>query len=62
MTLIPRGSQGRLQGDDAQTAGVTDVATGKIRNAQLIVAVLRASNYTCLETTWSQQLPDWTDR
>jgi len=58
MTLIPRGSQGRLQGDDAQPAGVTDVATGKIRGAQLFVAVLRASNYTCLKTIWSHQLPD----
>ncbi len=42
-----------------QTVGVTDGATGEIRDAQIFVAVLGASNYTYLEATWSQQLPDW---
>ena len=42
-----------------QTVGVTDGATGEIREAQVFVAVLGASNYTYLEATWSQQLPDW---
>lgn len=42
-----------------QTVGVTDGATGEIREAQIFVAVLGESNYTCLEATWSQQLPDW---
>lgn len=50
MTLIPRGRQGRLQGYDAQTSGVDDEATGKIRSAQVCVAELRMSNYTRLET------------
>lgn len=42
-----------------QTVGVIDGSTGEIRQAQVFVAVLGASNYTYLEATWSQQLPDW---
>lgn len=42
-----------------QTVGITDGSTGEIRDAQVFVAVLGASNYTYLEATWSQQLPDW---
>lgn len=42
-----------------QTVGVIDGATGEIRPAQIFVAVLGASNYTYIEATWSQQLPDW---
>ena len=42
-----------------QTVGVTDGSTGEIRTAQVFVAVLGASNYTYIEATWSQQLPDW---
>ncbi|UIF88086.1 transposase (plasmid) [Cupriavidus necator] len=38
---------------------VTDGATGEIKQAQIFVAVLGASNYTYIEATWSQQLPDW---
>lgn len=42
-----------------QTVGVTDRSSGEIRPAQVFVAVLGASNYTYIEATWSQQLPDW---
>ena len=42
-----------------QTVDVTDGSTGEIRTAQVFVAVLVASNYTYIEATWSQQLPDW---
>ena len=42
-----------------QTVGVTGRATGEIRDAQIFVAVLGASNYTYAEATWSQTLPDW---
>jgi transposase len=41
------------------TVGVTDGATGEIREAQILGAVLGASNDTYLEASWSQQLPDW---
>ncbi|MFM9436466.1 transposase [Janthinobacterium sp. CG_23.3] len=44
-----------------QTLGVTDGSTGEIRAAQAFVAVLGVSNYTYIEATWSQQLPDWID-
>jgi hypothetical protein len=43
----------------AQTAEVVDRRTGEIRQAQIFVAVLGASNYTYAEATWTQQLPDW---
>jgi transposase len=42
-----------------QTLPITDAATGEIRDAQVFVAVLGASNYTYAEATWSQALPDW---
>lgn len=41
------------------TVPIIDAATGEVRQAQIFVAVLGASNYTYLEATWSQQLPDW---
>src|SRR5699024_10975729 len=33
--------------------------TGEVRDAQIFVAVLGASNYTYAEATWTQGLPDW---
>lgn len=42
-----------------QTVPVTERATGEIRQAQIFVAVLGASNYTYAEATWTQTLPDW---
>ncbi|MBT7483336.1 IS21 family transposase [Candidatus Peregrinibacteria bacterium] len=42
-----------------QTAQVTDPKTGEIKNAQIFVAVLGASNYTYAEASWSQKLPDF---
>jgi transposase len=42
-----------------QTVPVVDRYTGEIREAQVFVAVLGASNYTYAEATWSQGLPDW---
>lgn len=41
------------------TAAVIDRTTGEVRQAQVFVAVLGASNYTYAEATWSQRLPDW---
>ena len=43
-----------------QTVPVQDRLTGTIRQAQIFVAVLGASNYTYAEATWTQTLPDWT--
>jgi transposase len=42
-----------------QTVPVIDASTGEIREAQIFVAVLGASNYTYAEATWTQTLPDW---
>jgi transposase len=42
-----------------QTVPITDRHSGAIREAQIFVAVLGASNYTFCEATWTQKLPDW---
>ena len=42
-----------------QTVPIVDAATGEVHEAQIFVAVLGASNYTYVEATWTQQLPDW---
>lgn len=42
-----------------QTMPIVDRATGEIREAQIFVGVLGASNYTFAEATWTQGLPDW---
>jgi len=42
-----------------QTVPVYDLHSNQIREAQIFVAVLGASNYTYAEATWSQSLPDW---
>ena len=41
------------------TIEVFDLDTGEVRQAQIFVAVLGASNYSYAEATWSQTLPDW---
>jgi transposase len=43
-----------------QTIPVIDRSTGQIREAQLFVAVLGASNYTYAECSWGQGISDWT--
>ena len=42
-----------------RTIPVQNPANGEIREAQLFVAVLGASNYTFAEATWTQGLADW---
>lgn len=41
------------------TVPVVDPKTGEIRQAQIFVAVLPASNYIFVEATWTQALRDW---
>ncbi len=41
------------------TVPVIDPETGEIRQAEIFVAVLGASNYTYAEAHWSQNLPNW---
>ncbi len=38
---------------------VVDNRTGEVREAQIFVATLGASNFTYAEATWTQTLPDW---
>jgi transposase len=38
---------------------IVDPATGEVREAEIFVAVLGASNYTYAEATWTQTLSDW---
>ena len=38
---------------------IVDPATGEVREAEIFVAVLGASNLTYAEATWTQTLPDW---
>ena len=42
-----------------KTPEVIDTATGELRPVQIFVAALGASNYTYIEATWTQSLPDW---
>ena len=42
-----------------QTVEVIDPGSGEIRAAQIFVAAMGASNYTYVEATWTQSLPDW---
>lgn len=42
-----------------QTIPWTDRLTGEIHQAELFLAVLGASNYTFVEVTRSQKMPDW---
>ena len=41
------------------TMPVVNQRTGEIRQAEIFVATLGASNYTYAEATWTQTLPDW---
>ena len=41
------------------TVDVVCPETGEVRTAQLFVAALGASNYTYVEASWTQTLPDW---
>jgi transposase len=38
---------------------IVDPTTGEVRDAEIFVAVLGASNYTFAEATWTQGLQDW---
>lgn len=42
-----------------QTVDVVESTTGELREAQVFIGVLGASNYFYAEATWTQTLPDW---
>lgn len=41
------------------TIDITDSNTGEVKEAQIFVGTLGASNYTFAEATWTQTLEDW---
>ncbi|MEB3221032.1 MAG: IS21 family transposase [Candidatus Sericytochromatia bacterium] len=41
------------------TVAVVTPDSGEVRQAQIFVAVLGASNFTYAEATWTQRVPDW---
>jgi transposase len=41
------------------TIEIIDPTTGEVRSASIFVAVFGASNYTYVEATWDQTLPNW---
>jgi transposase len=43
-----------------RTMPIIETSTGEVREAQIFVAVLGASNFTYAEATWTQGLADWT--
>jgi transposase len=50
----------KLFGDYAgQTLPIVNRQSGEVHEAQVFIAVLGASNYTDVEATWTQSLPDW---
>ena len=43
-----------------QKVPIVDPASGEVREAELFVGVMGASNFTYAEATWTQSLADWT--
>ena len=63
--LSPTMRQDHIAGDkvfvdySGKKLAIYDPHTGEVREAEIFVAVLGASNYTFAEATWTQTLPDW---
>ena len=59
MRQVHRGGEKLFVDYAGQHPKVIDPETGEVREPELFVAVLGASNYTYAETTWSQTSPEW---
>ena len=59
MRQVHRAGEKQFVDYSGQTVPVVEPSTGEVREAEVFVAVLGASNYTYAEATWSQSLPDW---
>jgi transposase len=59
MRFNHRGGEKLFVDYTGQTVQIIDKNTGEIREAQVFVATMGASNYTYAEATWTQSLPDW---
>jgi transposase len=59
MRQVHRGGEKMFVDYAGQHPKVIGAGTGEVREAELFVAVLGASNYTYAEATWSQTSPEW---
>jgi transposase len=59
MRLSHKGGEKVFVDYAGQTVPIVDRHTGEVRQAQVFVGVLGASNYTYAEAHWSQELPNW---
>jgi transposase len=63
--LAPTMRQHHVAGDklfvdfSGKKVPIADPVTGEVKEAELFVAVLGASNFTYAEACWTQALPDW---
>jgi transposase len=63
--LAPTMRQDHVAGDkvfvdySGKKIAIVDPGSGEVREAEIFVAVLGASNFTYAEATWTQTLPDW---
>jgi transposase len=63
--LSPTMRQDHVAGDkvfvdySGKKIAIVDPNTGVVRDAEIFVGVLGASNYTYAEASWTQTLPDW---
>jgi transposase len=59
MRLSHKGGEKVFVDYAGQTVPIVDPHSGEVRQAQIFVGVLGASNYTYAEAHWSQDLPNW---
>jgi transposase len=59
MRLSHKGGEKVFVDYAGQTVPVVDPETGEVRDAQIFIGVLGASNYTYAEAQWRQDLPNW---
>src|SRR5215467_10835273 len=63
--LFPVMRQHHVAGDkvfvdySGKKIAIVNPATGEVREAEIFIAVLGASNYTYAQASWTQTLPDW---
>lgn len=59
MRFVHRAGEKMFVDYAGQTVPVVDPETGRVREAQIFVAALAASNYTVALAQWSQDLRSW---
>ncbi len=60
MRQVHKGGEKVFTDYSGDKIAIIDTDTGLLRDAEIFVGALGASNYIYLEATWSQTLPDWT--